>query len=594
MRNKIGEIRPGQLITTFGPGSIIDSVDDSVMILDINYWTNADEKIKDKRLAKFLKKDFFKKVPSSNKGDLPVFPFPFYHVCSNNKCRHLFDIRDTFKQNKTQKIKDYLENGPKCPLCTWKAYPSRFVISCPGNHLDDFPWRWWAHGKEETKCNGKLTLTSTSFSSGLESLIVKCECMEKGKSLAGAMSEQAFEGYYCTEYHPHRLERVKEKECKGKVIPLQRGASNVYFAALRSAITISEDDPMEEFFSENKSLLLEREEDFGVEGLKKYYERINDNNLFGSFENFLSSWHRYKNSEVSQDYSYNQIKEIEYNRFVNFNGYAKIPQIKPEFEAESQIVPDDLKQYFSRIVQVHRLKEIMVLLGFMRNDSPEPEVEYPKNIIWLNSMSSKKWGSQNQENWLPAVEIHGEGIFLEFNKSTIEQWLTKVVSKSEYYAELYKDWVQKKGWSLLENRNALYVMMHTLSHLLIKQLSLKSGYSSVAIKERIYCGENMAGILLYTGSLDQEGSLGGLVEMGKINKFRSILKDALEDAIFCTNDPVCSSININEENDLNGSACFACSMIAETSCEFGNHLLDRSLLVPLLDSGTEPYFEGLI
>ena len=137
-------------------------------------------------------------------------------------------------------------------------------------------------------------------------------------------------------------------------------------------------------------------------------------------------------------------------------------------------------------------------------------------------------------------------------------------------------------------------MMHTLSHLLIKQLSLKSGYSSVAIKERIYCSETMAGILLYTGSADQEGTLGGLVEMGSIDKFREILNEALEEALFCTNDPVCSSLEVDEENDLNGSACFACSMISETSCEAGNRLLDRSLVVPLQDSVIKPYFDELI
>lgn len=49
--------------------------------------------------------------------------------------------------------------------------------------------------------------------------------------------------------------------------------------------------------------------------------------------------------------------------------------------------------------------------------------------------------------------------------------------------------------------------------LLIKQMSMSSGYSSSAIRERIYFGDDMSGVLLYTGSADKEGSLGGLLSI---------------------------------------------------------------------------------
>ena len=66
---------------------------------------------------------------------------------------------------------------------------------------------------------------------------------------------------------------------------------------------------------------------------------------------------------------------------------------------------------------------------------------------------------------------------------------------------------------------------------------MSSGYSSSAIRERIYFGDDMSGVLLYTGSADKEGSLGGLVELGNIDQLIVLMKDAFQEALVCTNDP---------------------------------------------------------
>lgn len=71
---------------------------------------------------------------------------------------------------------------------------------------------------------------------------------------------------------------------------------------------------------------------------------------------------------------------------------------------------------------------------------------------------------------------------------------------------------------------------------------MSSGYSSSAIRERIYFGDDMSGVLLYTGSADKEGSLGGLVELGNIDQLIVLMKDAFQEALVCTNDPeLCNS-----------------------------------------------------
>ena len=122
---------------------------------------------------------------------------------------------------------------------------------------------------------------------------------------------------------------------------------------------------------------------------------------------------------------------------------------------------------------------------------------------------------------------------------------------------------------------------------------MSSGYSSSAIRERIYFSDKMSGILLYTGSADKEGSLGGLVELGNINKLVKLMGDAFQEALLCTNDPECMN-NMPAGNNSNGAACHSCCMISETACENGNRMLDRGLVVPIGGRGQEAYFKELV
>ena len=176
----------------------------------------------------------------------------------------------------------------------------------------------------------------------------------------------------------------------------------------------------------------------------------------------------------------------------------------------------------------------------------------------------------------------------------MNKWVDSSVKKiSRKYEECYREFCEAKGWKITVLRNAEYVLMHTFSHLLIKQMSMSSGYSSSAIRERIYFGDKMCGILLYTGSADKEGSLGGLVELGTMSKLRTLMQDAFQEALLCTNDPECMN-NIPAGNNSNGAACHSCCMISETACENGNRMLDRGLVVPIAGREDEAYFKELV
>ncbi len=143
-----------------------------------------------------------------------------------------------------------------------------------------------------------------------------------------------------------------------------------------------------------------------------------------------------------------------------------------------------------------------------------------------------------------------------------------------------------------------YAMLHTLSHLLIRELALECGYNAASIRERIYAnttnGTPQAGILIYTAAADSDGTLGGLVDLGKPENLGRLLEQALNRSRICSSDPLCSEHDPEKDRSLHGAACHACSLVAETSCEKGNRYLDRALLVPTLEHTEAAFFKDLL
>lgn len=134
-------------------------------------------------------------------------------------------------------------------------------------------------------------------------------------------------------------------------------------------------------------------------------------------------------------------------------------------------------------------------------------------------------------------------------------------------------------------------MLHTLSHLLIRELALECGYNAASIRERIYAEGDQAGILIYTAAADSDGTLGGLVELGKPENLGRLLRQALTRARICSSDPICSEHDPSADRSLHSASCHACSFVAETSCEKGNRYLDRALVLPTLEVGDAAFFD---
>lgn len=241
-----------------------------------------------------------------------------------------------------------------------------------------------------------------------------------------------------------------------------------------------------------------------------------------------------------------------------------------------------------RVVLVHRLREVVSLVGFTRLELAAPDIEGELD------MGVRRASLARDVSWLPAVENMGEGFFLPFKKSAIDSWLQKpgVQSRAITLNRGFKAWGREHSGSGRKFPYPEYLMLHSVSHLLITAVSLQCGYPASSIRERVYAIPKIGyGILLYTGSSDAEGTLGGLVEVGR--SIHESLRDALEKARLCSNDPVCAQHEPesgHEHRYLHGAACHGCVLVAETSCEQQNDFLDRALVVRTVEAGGAEFF----
>jgi hypothetical protein len=92
----------------------------------------------------------------------------------------------------------------------------------------------------------------------------------------------------------------------------------------------------------------------------------------------------------------------------------------------------------------------------------------------------------------------------------------------------------------------------------------------------------MAGVLIYTAAGDAEGTMGGLVRMGRPGYLEPAIPGAVETALWCSADPVCMEIGTQSgqsPDSCNLAACHNCCLVPETACEEFNRFLDRGVVV---------------
>jgi len=240
------------------------------------------------------------------------------------------------------------------------------------------------------------------------------------------------------------------------------------------------------------------------------------------------------------------------------------------------------------VIQLHRLREVLALAGFTRFEAITPDIngEYETDV--------ERAELALEPQWFPAVENRGEGIFVQVRKEFVDDWLDRpnVKQRTGDLASGHEIWAKERN-SKRPFPGGPYLLLHTLSHLLMQSFAMRCGYPASSIRERIY-SDNQGGrygILLYTGNSDSEGTLGGLVAQARY--IEDHLSEVVQMATLCSNDPICAQHMPGlsmEGRWLHGAACHGCVLVSETSCEMRNDYLDRALLVSTIGVSDSAFF----
>jgi hypothetical protein len=369
---------------------------------------------------------------------------------------------------------------------------------------------------------------------------------------------------------------------------LVRTASNAYFSQMMSVISLPERDHtvkervdlIWEFLSvveELGDLKYERKKP----RVSKALEGLSDEEVFAEIQA----------RKTSSRGPAKSVKLAELETLVSAE--EEIGEDRPDGTFFARALPPDLWQNevmapIERVVLVHRLREVMALVGFTRFEAAAPDIQGELEI------GVRRADLAPEITWVPAIENKGEGIFLVFKREAIEAWINRpdVKLRGQQLLDGFARWHHEHSNSRREFPGLPYLLLHSFAHLLITSVSLECGYPASSIKERIYALPDVGyGILLYTGSTDSEGTLGGLIEVGR--RIHQHVRSALELGELCSNDPVCAQHapeNAHEKRFLHGAACHGCVLIAETSCEQHNDYLDRALVVPTLENRGIEFF----
>ncbi len=269
------------------------------------------------------------------------------------------------------------------------------------------------------------------------------------------------------------------------------------------------------------------------------------------------------------------------------DGYPKTNLLirSSELNSYSNVVTSN----FDRISLLHKLRETRAFVGYSRI--------FPEND--LDKDEKLKLISKVKREWLPAIIVKGEGIFIKFREDKLNSWLAdhgESIEKRLKPINKNLAKVRERRHQVHQTISPKYVLIHTFAHLLINQLVYDCGYGSASLRERIYCDDKdpaMSGVLIYTAAGDSEGTMGGLVRMGRPGYLENIITKALEKAQWCSSDPVCSETQGQGPDNCNLGACHSCALLPETSCEEQNRLLDRGVVIGTLENPKMGFFSKI-
>ena len=615
-------MRRAQLVAPFGTGAITVVPDGTALITaGLDHWFERDSgldnidieefQIEEWRLEKALRVNHFRLPPdyrTKRFGEkdvqnllltVPSLRFPRWNFC--RRCKTLQHLPLHFKGRKRCEECEKSPGKLRAPIVAQVP----FIALCEYGHVRDFPWREWVHKSLKPSCAAPLRLRSTGGAS-LAAQSVECGCGKK-RNLA-RITEAAPLGsedypntylssnlsddgeYLCSGGEPWNS-RENPQGCGRPVRGSLRAASNVYFALVKSSIylprggTSVPENLVQILVNPPISTVIHTIRSLGLEPEPVQLRAQQHGNLLKPFTD-LQIRRGLGATALPAPVAEPDSEEDEPGDETEFRR-PEFAVLREEHDSDELLITRrNLSDYiaeavspFSRIMLIDKLRETRALWGFNR--------VYPEGSGRLRDRKAMLWqdAPEWQHSWLPAYVVHGEGLFLEFDAKRLAAWEedARVIARVEGMRRRYES-VQKARRLRQRDLTPRFVLLHTFAHLLMNQLTYESGYSSAALRERLYIsggGDPMAAILIYTAAGDAEGTMGGLVRMGKPGYLEPAMLDALRNADWCSADPVCMEIGDGGQgpDSCNMAACHNCALVPETACEEFNRFLDRGLVI---------------
>lgn len=617
-----------KMLTAYGGvGSILETTKGALKVEEFDKWKffkdsarifDRDENIiEDNRLLKRLQVHFkylqkFIRVPENVSNAYITYEvtprdkkkvasskyFPEWMYCPN--CERFNHINEWWQkwQHTLQRFNDYNIGEkfikPKCFKCYEEAKLNdrrkkyyeleqvRFIMTAPNGDIRDIPWYLWPtiekNVREEDADGGNIKLNSkccekqdlrylrSETFSDLAGIRIQCknpDCSTKGKevNLAGLFGL-----------------RIGQDEKQFK--PVIRTSNSVYYQIGINSIYLPK--KIEEISSDDKILIrnsiaagLERNQIYSI--FRRYSKETIDDFIDQRDETHFEPEIQYRFKEYkfileNPNYSDDQLGDDKKTNYLRY---------------ENQKI-SELKNYFiSTLIKVKRLKLTTVQTAYTRQEPfdkdmfiREGDAQTPIKIKYTSTQAVNT-------QYLLATESFGEGIFIDLDKNKVDEWFVKHSKETEAFQKrispLWNRFLQSENLpsdKFSDQKHlAKFILLHTLSHLLIKEMEFLCGYSATSMNERLFVdNENMQGVLVYTVA-GSEGSYGGLINQSNPESFIKILHSALFRSRDCASDPVCYHSDGQGIGGLNLAACYSCSLLPETSCEEFNSFLDRAILI---------------
>jgi Domain of unknown function (DUF1998) len=613
------EIRMSQVITTYGPGAMVDLPTRSIIVGGLDRWDmgvkGSWQPINEPRAVQLLEDRLSQsdgplkpgsklslrsppidpKLPGREPPGIAATIFPCWFIVNEDEQTKGGRRRRLVHWNhldpSSGRNKFLSDSGKKVDVT-----PIRFVAACKKGHIQDIDWPWRVHLGE--KCAEPLWLEEKGTTGDPRNIRIVCGC-GRGISMHDAQAPN-FLGR-CKGEQPW-LDRNADGGCDQMLRFLTRSATNAYFPQVLTVISLpAAEDELTRKVQEHWDKLRKVTDIALLTPLRMFddviaavFKSVPDQQLYEAVQRHEKS--------VLQSLD----KKPKYAEFeLLASGRLIIGENRPDAKLHAETLSRDAwgkndkrLSGIASVVAVHRLREVSCLYGFTRFEAAPTAID--GDIEEIN-ISVDGASLASELTWLPAIEQFGEGIFLTFDSAQIGHWLIEplVHARENTLRKGFAKWVDRRFQDRAKAPDfprASYYILHAFSHAIMAEVALECGYPTTALKERIYAlpgegGKDHYGLLLYTATAGTQGTLGGLLAI--ISRLEEVLLRAIDKLRICSSDPICSENspeNHGDDRAVHGAACHSCLLIPETSCEYRNLFLDRSLVVETLSQSGSAFF----